>query len=165
MDDVEARFLKRKVKVKRVCRLSSCYPPSRFFAAAPPACGWLLRTWHNIIYFAPYILQPGHIDVHPTEHAIVVNYEVEAIILGDGGEPMIGEQKRCQKKWVHRCSWQFEIGYENLVVSSPYKRNTPPRPEWLQPLVLFTIMYHLNTDANPNWSCCICFFYAFNLQH
>lgn len=35
--------------------------------------------------------------MHPTEHAIVVNYEVEAIILGDGGEPMIGEQKRCQK--------------------------------------------------------------------
>ena len=39
----------------------------------------------------------GSIDAHPTEKAIVVNYEVEAVILGPLGEPMLGERKECQK--------------------------------------------------------------------
>ncbi|KXJ29546.1 Kinesin-associated protein 3 [Exaiptasia diaphana] len=39
----------------------------------------------------------GSVDVHPTENAIVVNYEVEALILGEMGEPMVGERKECQK--------------------------------------------------------------------
>nr|CAB3259116.1 kinesin-associated protein 3 [Phallusia mammillata] len=39
----------------------------------------------------------GNIDVHPTEKAIIVNYEVEATILGEMGNPMIGEKKECQK--------------------------------------------------------------------
>jgi hypothetical protein len=43
-------------------------------------------------------VKPGHIDVHPTENAIVVNYEVEAVVLVDSGEPMIGDRKRCQTK-------------------------------------------------------------------
>eukprot|EP00039_Didymoeca_costata_P013737 m.213474 g.213474 ORF g.213474 m.213474 type:complete len:782 (-) comp15860_c5_seq11:1677-4022(-) len=42
-------------------------------------------------------VKAGHFDVHPTENAIVVNYEVEAVILSDYGEPMLGELKRCQK--------------------------------------------------------------------
>lgn len=37
------------------------------------------------------------VDVHPTENALIVNYEVEAIILGDDKQPMIGDQKKCQK--------------------------------------------------------------------
>uniref|UniRef100_H2YG61 Kinesin-associated protein 3 n=1 Tax=Ciona savignyi TaxID=51511 RepID=H2YG61_CIOSA len=39
----------------------------------------------------------GNIDVHPSEKAIIVNYEVEATILGELGEPMLGEKKDCQK--------------------------------------------------------------------
>ncbi|KAL4635070.1 kinesin-associated protein 3-like [Arapaima gigas] len=39
----------------------------------------------------------GDVDVHPTEKALVVQYEVEATILGEMGEPMLGERKECQK--------------------------------------------------------------------
>lgn len=39
----------------------------------------------------------GSIDVHPTEKALVVNYELEATILGELGDPMLGERKECQK--------------------------------------------------------------------
>ncbi|KAM9357506.1 kinesin-associated protein 3a isoform 1-T1 [Symphorus nematophorus] len=37
------------------------------------------------------------LDVHPTEKALIVQYEVEATILGETGEPMVGERKECQK--------------------------------------------------------------------
>ncbi|PWA21119.1 hypothetical protein CCH79_00009574 [Gambusia affinis] len=37
------------------------------------------------------------LDVHPTEKALVVQYEVEATILGELGEPMVEERKSCQK--------------------------------------------------------------------
>ncbi|XP_037553715.1 kinesin-associated protein 3a [Nematolebias whitei] len=37
------------------------------------------------------------LDVHPTEKALVVQYEVEATILGQLGEPVVGERKACQK--------------------------------------------------------------------
>ncbi|XP_047443814.1 kinesin-associated protein 3a [Mugil cephalus] len=37
------------------------------------------------------------LDVHPTEKALVVQYEVEATVLGELGEPMVGERKECQK--------------------------------------------------------------------
>ncbi|XP_034556284.1 kinesin-associated protein 3a isoform X2 [Notolabrus celidotus] len=37
------------------------------------------------------------LDVHPTERALVVQYEVEATILGELGDPMVGERKECQK--------------------------------------------------------------------
>uniref|UniRef100_W5M187 Kinesin-associated protein 3b n=1 Tax=Lepisosteus oculatus TaxID=7918 RepID=W5M187_LEPOC len=39
----------------------------------------------------------GNIDVHPTEKALIVQYEVEATILGEMGDPMLGERKECQK--------------------------------------------------------------------
>ena len=39
----------------------------------------------------------GSIDVHPTEKALVVNYEVEAMILSEIGAPVLGEKKGCQK--------------------------------------------------------------------
>ncbi|XP_063245126.1 kinesin-associated protein 3 isoform X2 [Bacillus rossius redtenbacheri] len=37
------------------------------------------------------------IDVHPTEKALVVNYELEAFILGDLGDPLLGDKKELQK--------------------------------------------------------------------
>ena len=39
----------------------------------------------------------GAVDVHPTEQALIVNYEVEATILGELGDPMLGERKQFQK--------------------------------------------------------------------
>ncbi|KAL0967002.1 hypothetical protein UPYG_G00303270 [Umbra pygmaea] len=39
----------------------------------------------------------GSLDVHPTEKALVVQYEVEATILGEMGDEMLGERKECQK--------------------------------------------------------------------
>ncbi|CAL4237307.1 unnamed protein product, partial [Meganyctiphanes norvegica] len=39
----------------------------------------------------------GSLDVHPTEKALVVNYELEATILGQLGDPMLGDKKECQK--------------------------------------------------------------------
>ncbi|XP_078038704.1 kinesin associated protein 3 isoform X5 [Augochlora pura] len=42
-------------------------------------------------------VRSGSLDVHPTEKALVVNYDVEALILGELGDPMLGERKECQK--------------------------------------------------------------------
>ncbi|CAH8871217.1 unnamed protein product [Trichobilharzia szidati] len=42
-------------------------------------------------------IRGGSIDVHPTEKALVVHYETEATILGESGNPMIGERKESQK--------------------------------------------------------------------
>ncbi|XP_032854494.1 kinesin-associated protein 3 isoform X1 [Tyto alba] len=39
----------------------------------------------------------GNIDVHPSEKALIVHYEVEATILGEMGDPVLGERKECQK--------------------------------------------------------------------
>ncbi|XP_062857328.1 kinesin-associated protein 3a [Trichomycterus rosablanca] len=39
----------------------------------------------------------GNLDVHPTEKALIVQYEVEATILGEMGGPVLGERKSCQK--------------------------------------------------------------------
>lgn len=38
----------------------------------------------------------GSLDVHPTEKALIVQYEVEATVMGEMG-PMLGERKACQK--------------------------------------------------------------------
>lgn len=42
-------------------------------------------------------VKTGTVDIHPTDNCLIVNYEVEALILGDDGQPMIGDQKKCQK--------------------------------------------------------------------
>ncbi len=42
-------------------------------------------------------VKAGRLDAHSFECAIVVHYEVEAMILGDTGEAMLGERKQCQK--------------------------------------------------------------------
>lgn len=38
-------------------------------------------------------IKSGAIDVHPTEKALVVNYELEAVILGELGDPMHGDKR------------------------------------------------------------------------
>ncbi|XP_062872620.1 kinesin-associated protein 3b [Trichomycterus rosablanca] len=42
-------------------------------------------------------VKPGNVDVHPTEKALVVHYEVEACILGENGDSVHEERKDCQK--------------------------------------------------------------------
>ena len=39
----------------------------------------------------------GHIDVHPVDNAIVVHYEAEALVLGEGGEVLAGRRKLGEK--------------------------------------------------------------------
>ena len=50
-------------------------------------------------------MKGGSIDVHPTEKALIVNYELEATILGEMGDPMLGERRECQKVCVVMVSW------------------------------------------------------------
>uniref|UniRef100_A0A3Q1HBD2 Kinesin-associated protein 3b n=1 Tax=Anabas testudineus TaxID=64144 RepID=A0A3Q1HBD2_ANATE len=45
----------------------------------------------------PVKVTAGSLDVHPTEKALVVHYEVEASILGESGGHMVGERKEGQK--------------------------------------------------------------------
>ena len=42
-------------------------------------------------------VKAGSLDVHPTEKALVVNYELEATILGELGDTMLGDRRECQK--------------------------------------------------------------------
>ncbi|KAL5237021.1 hypothetical protein ACI65C_004431 [Semiaphis heraclei] len=42
-------------------------------------------------------VRSGAVDAHPTEPAIIVNYELDAFVLGENGEPVIGDHKECQK--------------------------------------------------------------------
>ncbi|XP_032235565.2 kinesin-associated protein 3 [Nematostella vectensis] len=76
--------LEKKPKRSNVC-LAYWIQPTRYKMQA------------NEARFLKRRVKGGNIDVHPTENAIVVNYEVEAIILGEMGEPMVGERKECQK--------------------------------------------------------------------
>ncbi|BES88591.1 kinesin-associated protein [Nesidiocoris tenuis] len=39
----------------------------------------------------------GSIDVHPTEPALILNYEVEATILSESENPVLSDKKQCQK--------------------------------------------------------------------
>lgn len=50
-----------------------------------------------ILFFFYRKVKGGNIDVHPSEKALIVQYEVEATILGETGDPMLGERKECQK--------------------------------------------------------------------
>lgn len=51
----------------------------------------VLRLNNWIFYFRK--IRSGSLDVHPTEKALVVNYDVEALILGELGDPMLGDRK------------------------------------------------------------------------
>ena len=53
--------------------------------------------WNAYFQISFSKVKGGNIDVHPSEKAIVVNYEVEATILGELGDPMLGEKKLSQK--------------------------------------------------------------------
>ena len=44
-------------------------------------------------------IRTDSLDVHPTEKAIVVNYELEASLVGDLGDTMLEESRQCQKMY------------------------------------------------------------------
>ena len=60
-------------------------------------------------------MKGGTIDVHPNENALVVNYELEAVILGEMGEPMMGERKECQKVSAIINSFHFKLYIIHLL--------------------------------------------------
>ena len=45
-------------------------------------------------------VKTGEIEVDMENKAIVVNYEVEATVLGPNGEPMLCEKKNNQKRYI-----------------------------------------------------------------
>lgn len=51
------------------------------------------NIFFHIWYFYFRKIRSGNLDVHPTEKALVVNYDVEALILGELGDPMLGDRK------------------------------------------------------------------------
>ena len=57
----------------------------------------IIVHWLPMMGLACRKVKGGSVDVHPTEKALVVNYELEATILGEMGDPMLGERKECQK--------------------------------------------------------------------
>ena len=48
----------------------------------------------------------GQLDVHPTLNAIVVHYQMDAVVVSVYGDPMVAERKDCRKLYV---SNSFEI--------------------------------------------------------
>lgn len=55
---------------------------------------FILTILSNIKIFCIFRkVRSGTLDVHPTEKALVVNYDVEALILGELGDPMLGDRK------------------------------------------------------------------------
>ncbi|KAG7276181.1 hypothetical protein CRUP_030605 [Coryphaenoides rupestris] len=59
------------------------------------------------------------LDVHPTEKALVVQYEVEASVLGGEGDAMLGERKEgqkmcCEQAFLSQAEQYVELLYEGL---------------------------------------------------
>ncbi|KAK1796476.1 hypothetical protein P4O66_008915, partial [Electrophorus voltai] len=71
--------------------------PARVLFMIDPV--WVLFTMNpaRVLFTIFRKVKAGSLDVHPTEKALVVQYEVEATILGELGDPMLGERKACQK--------------------------------------------------------------------
>lgn len=65
-------------------------PPGVQFTKLPLAIkSWISSTTRCII--------EGPIDVHPRESAVIVHYDVEAMVVSEYGEPMVSDQKKCTK--------------------------------------------------------------------
>jgi hypothetical protein len=55
------------------------------------------------------------IDVHPSEKALVVNYELEALILGDLGDPLLGDRKVSKLNKLYWISLFRNISTDNSI--------------------------------------------------
>ncbi len=57
-----------------------------------------ISTWSSkVVKFSFRRVKGRSLDVHPTENAIVVHYELEATIIDGVGDAMIGERQEKQK--------------------------------------------------------------------
>lgn len=59
-------------------------------------------------------VRSGTLDVHPTEKALVVNYDVEALILGELGDPMLGDRK-VSLVYSRLSQWKYIVIFEVIV--------------------------------------------------
>lgn len=50
-----------------------------------------------IALYAPRAITEGQLDVHPTLSAIVVHYQMDAVVVSVYGEPMVADRKECRK--------------------------------------------------------------------
>lgn len=59
-------------------------------------------NWEHIgiVFFVDRRIRGGQIDVHPTEKALIVNYSIEATVLDEYQNTMIGDKKDAQKMSV-----------------------------------------------------------------
>lgn len=77
----------------------------------PPAFWKCVHNCSPFLFCCFRKVKPGNIDVHPTEKALVVHYEVEASVLGENGDAVHEERKECQKMWVF-----FELNAVKLIL-------------------------------------------------
>uniref|UniRef100_A0A3P8UMC3 Kinesin-associated protein 3a n=1 Tax=Cynoglossus semilaevis TaxID=244447 RepID=A0A3P8UMC3_CYNSE len=91
------------------------------------------------------------LDVHPTETALVVHYEVEAMILGELGEPMVGERKECQKiirlKSLTSSTDTFSLAQK---VVEECRLIHPSKLGEVEQLLRLTFVRQLDEEANIN---------------
>jgi len=66
---------------------------TKFLKKCVSLAKWINSSWRRNI-------KSCTLDVHPTEQALVVSYELEATILGQMGDAMLGDSKMCQKMFV-----------------------------------------------------------------
>uniref|UniRef100_A0A3Q1EQ89 Kinesin-associated protein 3b n=1 Tax=Acanthochromis polyacanthus TaxID=80966 RepID=A0A3Q1EQ89_9TELE len=88
----------------------------------------------------------GSLDVHPTEKALVVHYEVEASILGESGGHMLGERKEGQKSIrVKSLSPSTDVGALAKKVVEECKLIPPSRLPQVEQL----LYYLQNRKSSP----------------
>ena len=68
-----------------------------------------------LVFFVDRRIRGGQIDVHPTEKALIVNYSIEATVLDEYQNTMIGDKKDAQKMLVFTVLLSAsQIGWENV---------------------------------------------------
>ena len=81
--------------------------PHRFLAVlihvSFQECMYRMVVHHSLLslIFVRRIID-GPLDVHPSQPAIVVHYEVEATVISEYGEPMVADRKQARKMYVNK---------------------------------------------------------------
>lgn len=73
--------------------LICCYGHEHIYIYTMNIANTTLRKCPAVFVLTHRKIRSRAIDVHPTEQALVVNYELEALILGDLGDPLLGDKK------------------------------------------------------------------------
>lgn len=104
----------------------------------------------------PYQLKrkvlPGHIDVHPTDNAIVVNYTIQATIIGENG-PVMGDKKAMQKT-IRIKSLNAQTNLSSLAeeVVEKCKLIHPSKVRDIEQLLYYLQQRHMNDGGNSGTS-------------